>query len=67
MTDHDSFASLERMYKNLYILAEKLEGYALKGQAGKSELKNLHFQAYKLKDEALHKWLEIKKKTGNSK
>ena len=67
MTGQDSYASLEKMYKKLYILAEKLEEYALKGQAGKSELKNLHFKAYKLRDEALHKWLEIKKKTGNSK
>ncbi|HEQ97938.1 MAG TPA: hypothetical protein ENO22_01190 [candidate division Zixibacteria bacterium] len=66
MDEVESYLKLERMYKSLYILTEKLEEYALRGQAGESELKNLHYRAYKLKDEALHKWLEIKKKIDDS-
>ncbi|NIS15127.1 MAG: hypothetical protein GWO41_02415 [candidate division Zixibacteria bacterium] len=66
MDTADSYSKLESLYKKLYLLAEKLEEYALKAQAGKSELKNLHFQSYKLKDEALHNWLEVKKKADDS-
>jgi hypothetical protein len=49
MDTADSYSKLESLYKKLYLLAEKLEEYALKAQAGKSELKNLHFSPTSLR------------------
>ncbi len=65
MSNIESYIELERTYKRLYLLAERLEEYALKGQTDREELKKLHYKAYNLKDEALRNWLDIKKKINN--
>ena len=63
MTNSDNhYVDLEKLYKKLYSLAEKLEEYALAGKAEPEELKKIHYKVYNLKDEALSSWLDIKKK-----
>ncbi|MBD3216994.1 MAG: hypothetical protein GF310_01870 [candidate division Zixibacteria bacterium] len=62
MGEDKSYSNLEKLYKQLYVLTEQLEEYALRGQAGQDDLKKLHYKVYNLKDETLRNWLDIKKK-----
>jgi hypothetical protein len=66
MAEDKSYSNLEKLYKQLYVLTERLEEYALRGQAGQDDLKKLHYKVYNLKDEALRNWLDIKEKLNNS-